>query len=97
MVIDFRKHRITPCPFCGLKPALTTKKWNSSWPHETHNVAQLECEPCGVKMRHDHSNNLSMAVKAVIEQWKTRTSPAHLNDLSEAVEYVVEQWNNRKK
>jgi len=40
---------------------------------------------------------LSEAVKAVIAQWKTRTSPAHLNDLSDAVEYVVEQWNNRKK
>ena len=70
MKIDFRKHRILSCPFCGLNPALSTKKWGSSY--ETHNVAQLECEPCGVKMRHDHYNNLSKAAETVIVQWNNR-------------------------
>ena len=70
MKIDFRKYRIRSCPFCGLKPALSTKKWRGNY--ETHNVAQLECEPCGVKMRHDNYDDLSMAVETVIAQWNNR-------------------------
>lgn len=70
MKIDFNKHSIRACPFCGLGPTFSTKKWSGSY--ETHNVAQLECEPCGVKMRHDHFNDLSMAVETVITQWNKR-------------------------
>ena len=64
---------LKPCPFCGKMPELTTKAWRGgAWGYERHRVGQLECEPCGLKMRAD-SQNLSSSVQEVVEQWNQRS------------------------
>lgn len=64
---------LKPCPFCGKMPVLTTRQWTGgAWGYEVHKVGQLECEPCGLKMRAD-TTKLSVSVERVAERWNRRS------------------------